>query len=76
MMAEGDDEHVPYPFVKRLSYLPEQGRQFHKNLYYLIGSHKLYFKLPLGYQAIVSVRIHINLCEVRSKKKGKYKICT
>ena len=44
--------------------------RFHKELCYLIGSHELYFKLLLVYQAIVPARKHIGMIfEVKKKKE-------
>ena len=43
--------------------------RFHKELWYLVGSHELYFKLLLVYQARASVRKHIGVI-FEAKKKG------
>ena len=48
--------------------------RFHKELWYLIGSHELYFKLLLAYQAIASARKLIGVI-FEVKKKGNVIKC-
>ena len=52
-----------------------EGMRFHKELWYLVGSHELCFKLLIAYQAIASARKHIGVIfEVKKKKRKRDQI--
>ena len=54
----------------------QQGMRFHQELFYLVGSQKLYFNLLLAYEAITSAMRRPASSGVKFEVKKENKMCT